>query len=142
MIIVKEKNRLIVRLKRGQNVIASLEKLATSEKSKSATFTALGALDRVELAHYNVEKKKYSSKKFKAELELISFIGNIAWHKGKPIVHAHASLSNPKMKVIGGHFVEGRVSGTMEISLNILSARIEKSFDPETGLKLMKKNMG
>ena len=42
------------------------------------------------------------------------------------------------MEVIGGHFVEGRVSGTMEIALHLLPTRIEKSFDPETGLKLMR----
>lgn len=137
MIIVKEKNTYILRLRRGESVILSLEQFAVENRIKSATFTAIGALDQVELAHYNVKKKKYSSKKFKEELELVSFIGNISWHDKKPLIHAHASLSKPTMEVIGGHFVEGRVSGTMEISLHTLSARIQKEYDSETGLKLM-----
>ncbi|MBI2029354.1 DNA-binding protein [Candidatus Gottesmanbacteria bacterium] len=137
MIILKDKNTYILRLKRGEYVIKSLEKLAIREKLKSASFTAIGALDQVELAHYNVAKKKYSSKKFNSEMELVNMTGNISWYDGKPLVHAHASLSNPDMSVVGGHFVEGRVSGTCEISLNVLGNRIEKQYDPETGLKLM-----
>lgn len=138
MIIQKDKNILILRLKRGEHVIKELTGFTLKNKIKSTFFYGIGALDETELAHYNVGKKKYTPVKFKEELELVSLIGNICRHEEKPLIHAHACLSDKEMKTIGGHFVEGKVSGTCEIILTLLNKKIEKFFDPETGLKLMK----
>ena len=44
-------------------------------------FFGLGALDRVELANYDVSKKKYSSKKFTQALEMTSLLGSIGKEK-------------------------------------------------------------
>ncbi len=141
MIISKNNSQIIVRIRRGNYIVKTLESVTISYAIKAASFFGIGALDGVELAHYNVFKKKYSTRKFKQELELVSLIGNIAWFEGKPLIHAHATLSDPNMKPIAGHFVEGRVSGTCEISLNILNIKIEKTLDPETGLKVIKNSI-
>jgi uncharacterized protein len=97
-------------------------------------FHGLGACDQAELALYDVAKQKYFSKKFNQALEMTNITGSIGMEK-ELIIHAHVTLSDKNMKVIGGHLKEARISGTGEIYL-IKLARLKKKFDPETGLKI------
>ena len=53
------------------------------------------------------------------------------------LIHCHATLTGHDMKAFGGHFSEGRVSGTAEIYFTKLASKIKKKYDKETGLKLM-----
>jgi predicted DNA-binding protein with PD1-like motif len=61
----------------------------------------------------------YKTIRLNEEMEVTSFIGNITRDRaGKPVVHAHcvvALLRNGA--VYSGHFVEGHISLTMQMSL-------------------------
>jgi len=127
-------SHFFIRIIRGEGIIEQLKSLCRKEKINGGFFYGIGAVDRVELAHYNVSSQKYSSLKFTQPLELTSLIGSIGVEK-ELIVHAHAVLGNAKMETITGHLVEARVSGTAEIFL-LKSGRLNKKLDPETGLKL------
>jgi predicted DNA-binding protein with PD1-like motif len=89
----------------------------------------------VELAHYDVLQKKYSSEKFELPLEVTSILGNVGIFKKEIIIHAHIILADKKMGSFGGHLIEAKVSGTAEIFFVKLK-RLKKAFDEETGLKL------
>lgn len=129
--------KYIIRIKRGEMVIKSLTNFCQKLKIINAFFYGLGALDNFTLADYNVDTKSYIDKKFSGVYELANITGNVFDSKDGLIIHAHAVLSDEKMKPVAGHFVEGRVSVTVEIYLEKLNSKIVKKFDKETGLKLM-----
>jgi len=126
--------KFVIRLSRGESIIQSLKTFCKKNKVFGGFFFGIGAVDQVELAHYDVEQKKYSAIKFKKPLEMTSLIGSIGAEK-ELIIHAHANLTDTKMKTIGGHLVEGKISGTAEILL-FKTEKLTKKYDPETGLKL------
>ena len=128
-------NQYILRLVRGENVFETLQKFCRQEQIDGAFFSGIGAVDKAELAHYNIETQKYSSQKFNQALEVINLTGNIALHEGEIIIHAHGTFSDTNMHCLGGHVVSLQVSGTLELSLQKTTA-LAKSVDSETGLKL------
>lgn len=125
----------LIKLQRGNNVIMSLTDFCKKENIEGGFFYGIGAVDTVELAHYTVETKKYSSLSFNEPLEMTNVTGTIGIYEGKPLIHAHTVFSNPAMEVKAGHLVEAHISGTAEIFLT-KTQRLEKQYDPETGLKL------
>jgi len=125
----------IIRLARGEEIIASLKKFCQKEKIKGGFFYGLGAVDETEIAHYDVSAKKYSSKKFNLALEMVNIIGNIGFFQKEIIIHAHANFADKNMQPLAGHLVEAKISGTAEIFLT-KTKKLEKFYDQETGLKL------
>jgi len=125
----------IIRIARGEEIIASLKKFCQKEKIKGGFFYGLGAVDEAEIAHYDVSAKKYSSKKFNTVLEMINLTGNIGFFQKEIIIHAHASFADKNMQPLAGHLVEAKISGTAEIFLT-KTKKLEKFYDQETGLKL------
>ena len=130
---VKE-NEWVVRIARGEKLVASLADFCVRKRIEGGFFFGVGAVDEAELAHYDVGKKKYSAKKFKQPLEMVSLSGSIGKEK-ELIVHAHAVFADPDMQTLGGHLIEATVSGTAEIYLIPLPA-LAKKYDEETGLKI------
>lgn len=128
------KDRWIIRVQRGENLVSMLREFCTKRGIRGGFFFGIGAVDQVELAHYDVRKKQYAAKTFRKALEMVSLIGNVGVEK-ELIVHAHAMFADKSMKTIGGHLVEGRVSGTAEIYF-IETTGLKKAYDSETGLKL------
>ena len=126
----------VIRIKRGEMIINSLTKFCQKLKITNAFFYGIGALDKFTLANYNVDKQKYSDKNFSGAYELANITGNVFDSKDSLIIHSHAVLSDEKMKPVAGHFVEGRVSGTVELYFKKFNSKIAKKFDKETGLKL------
>ena len=135
-------NQCIVRLTRGEKLVESLKKLVEKVKIEGGVFFGLGAVDQLEIAHYNVSDKKYSNKKIEKALEITNLSGTIGWLlKGDEVqteelvVHVHGSFSDVEMNMVGGHIVERRVSGTLEIWIQTTNKLIKK-IHPETGLKI------
>lgn len=126
----------VIRIARGEKVIASLEAFCQQERIKGAFFFGIGAVDQVELAHYSVEDQKYSTKSFNQPLEVTNISGNVAVMGQELIIHAHGTFSDTQMNCIGGHIVEMTVSGTLELILTE-SAPLSKELDSQTGLKLL-----
>ena len=94
-------------------------------------------MDEVELAHYIVENKKYTSKVFKQVLEITNLTGNITTMDNEVYLHCHITLGNEKMGVIAGHLNEGIISATCEIILVKLEAEINRKHDDLIGLNLL-----
>lgn len=129
------KDVFAIRIQRGESLQKSIKSFCLENKIKGGFFVGIGALDRVELALYDVFTKRYHSKVFEGAFELLSLLGNVGEYEGDIVIHAHASLGDKKMKTIGGHLVEGRVSGTAEIFF-YKTGRLKKKYDELTGLKL------
>ncbi|MCD6226005.1 DUF296 domain-containing protein [bacterium] len=136
----KEGNYYVVSIKRNEEIISSLKEFFAQEKIANAFFQGIGAVKEVELAHYSVADKKYSSFVLKEPLEMVSLLGNVFvdGEKGELIVHAHASFGRPNGELLGGHLVRGIISAACEIIVLPLFSQFKKYFDEETGLKLVR----
>ena len=129
-------NKYLIRLVKGEEMNTSIKRFCKKLGILNATLSGIGSLKNPTLAHYRVDTKKYKEKTFRAIFELTSLIGNVAIFEGEPLVHAHATISDQNMDSFGGHLVEGEVSATVEIVLDILDSKHTKSYDEEIGLKL------
>jgi len=133
----KIKDNYFIRLERGEKIIENLKNFCAKQKIKCGYFFGIGALDRVELAHYIVENKKYTSKMLNEPLEIINMSGNITTFGNDVYLHCHITLSDDEMNAIAGHLKEGKISATCEIVLIKLNAKINRKHDEFIGLNLM-----
>jgi len=127
----------VIRFERGEKIIASLMALCEAEKIEAGFFNGLGAAGEVELAHYSLPKKEYSSLKLSGQYEITSFHGNISTLDGKPYIHSHITVGDDKFGAKSGHLKEAVVSVTAEIVLMILDGRLSRSKDQATGINLL-----
>lgn len=128
---------LVVRLDRGEEIIATLAALAKRENITLATVQGIGACDQVKFSLYNVAERTYSPNELHEELELTSLNGNMSMMDGEYYSHLHATFGRCNGAVVGGHLNEARISGTGEIFVHMISGEVERSKDEaETGLYL------
>jgi len=123
----------------GDELAKGLKDFATEQNLADASFKAIGALASVRLAWFNPETKRYQiSVDLKEQVELLSLIGDVAQHDGKPIVHAHAVVGRPDGSTAGGHLMEASVRPTCEVFLTESPMHLSKALDPDSGLVLIK----
>ena len=125
-------------MKTGDEVVDVLKQFAASQKLGGSSFKAIGALSYVKLGWFNWESKHEVSVEITEQVELLSLIGDIALEAGEPQVHAHVSLGRRDGRAFGGHLPKGIVRPTCELILTENPEHLQKSFDPESGLALIK----
>ncbi len=102
-------------MRKGDEVAAGLTEFAEQNHVTLAHVTAVGALNAAVLGWFDPDKRAYKKIVINQEVEVVSFIGNIAMENGKPFLHAHAVVAFPDGSTKGGHFIEGHVSLEMQI---------------------------
>src|SRR5580704_14485820 len=123
----------------GDELAKGLKDFATEQNLADASFKAIGALASVKLTWFDPETKKYrTSVDLKQQLELLSLIGDVAQHDGRPIVHAHVVVGRSDGTTAGGHLLEAYVRPTCEVFLTESPVNLTKAFDPDSGLLLIK----
>lgn len=143
MFFKKVSNGYILRLEKGEEVIATLSNFTEKEKIPGGFLYGLGAVKDPTLGYFDLEKKKYLKKTFSKnashnqEYEISSFVGNIYYFEGKPGVHAHVSLSGKDFNVIGGHLFSATITGTGEFFIYVSDDILERKKDSQTGLNLL-----
>lgn len=136
-LILRDKNQYILRLNKGEELIASLKKFCKKEKIRAAFFQGLGAALEGEVAFYNLAKKKYIKQRFKKPVEILNIVGNIGVLSRETIIHAHGLFSNRRMQVFGGHIDYLVIAATCEIFLIKFGGKIARKYSKEIGLNLM-----
>src|ERR1700753_1996378 len=118
----------------GDEMIASLKKLADAERIGEASFTAIGAVNDVTLGYLDPVAKTYLKRELGSEsMELVSAIGNLARLDGEPVVHCHAVVGDRELRCFGGHLFQAVASVTVEIFLRVYDGEITRRYDPNTG---------
>ncbi len=130
-------DRILVKLDRGEEVLGALTSLCQDHAITCASLSGIGAVRDAELGYYDLESLSYLTGTIPGICELVSLNGNVALVEGKPFVHAHASLGDRDLGLKGGHLVTATVAVTVEVFLEVGSARLERTFDPEVKLKLL-----
>ncbi|WP_022899980.1 PPC domain-containing DNA-binding protein [Humibacter albus] len=131
--------RFAVVFETGDELFGGLGDFVKKEGIDSASFTAIGALAAVRLAWFDWEAKEYRvSADLDEQVELVSLVGDVADHDGKPEVHAHAVIARSNGQALGGHLRRATVRPTCEVMLTEAEERLRKRMDPESGLPLIR----
>lgn len=130
-------DQIIVKLAVGEGIMASMEALAEKENIRAATLTGIGAVDKVDLAFFQLSTKTYDNHQLEEEFEVLSLNGSLTLSDGKRHPHLHIVLGRSDLSVLGGHLNEAYTSVTMEFYVTVLDGAIERSQDETVGLKLM-----
>jgi hypothetical protein len=133
----KIESTCVIRLERGEKVIEKLLELCEKEKIRAGYFNGLGAASEIELRHFNLTTKEYSSKKLSGQYEITSLHGNVSEMDGKSYIHAHIAVGDSQFNSWSGHLKEATVSATCEIFLFKLDRVITRKKDEGIGLNLL-----
>ncbi len=138
MKLIKKQNDIyVLRIDKGEELIATLKKFSKEQKIRAAFFTAIGAAQTTELAYFDPRKKRYIPRIYREPMEIVSIMGNVALLKDEPVIHAHGVLGNLRMELCGGHINTMVISTIAEVYLERLRGRIRKAHSKEIGLNIM-----
>ncbi len=129
---------LVVRMDRGEELVAQVKLLAEQEHIKLASIQALGAVDDFTVGVYNTETKVYAANRFQGAYEIVSLTGTLDTMDGKPYLHLHMSAGDRDGKVFGGHLNEAHISATCEMVIRCIDGEIDRLHDEDVGLNLFR----
>ncbi|MBQ6564230.1 MAG: DNA-binding protein [Clostridia bacterium] len=132
----KRNDTYVVRLERGEEVMACLKTLCEKEQIRLAQISAIGAADEAEIGLYNVDEQQYHKTSLQEEMEIISILGSVTRKEGEVYLHLHASFGLKDMSVRGGHLNRCRISGTCEMFVRELPGELGRKLDARTGLNV------
>jgi predicted DNA-binding protein with PD1-like motif len=134
----KFNNNIIVRIDKGEEIIAELTKVAEKEGVKLGAVCAIGAVNFVKAGLFDADRKKYFVNTFEGDMEIVSLSGNITRRGGEPYLHIHIAAADGEGRVVGGHLNEGRVSLTCEAVINVFDGgEVGRKFNEDVGLNLL-----
>ncbi len=126
----------VLKLEPDDEIVSSLKSFAQIHGYNFYRFEGIGALKNPKLGFFDVNINKYSDKLFRSDFEICSFSGNISRVDDNFAAHCHIVLSGNDYKTIGGHFLEGIVTVTVEINLTGFDKAVIRTKDEKSGLNL------
>lgn len=132
------KDKYVIRMDRGEEILETLKEICSQENIKLASIQAIGAVDEFSVGLYDVKEKKYNSNTFKGAYEITSLLGNITMMNGEYYAHLHMSCADKDGHAFGGHLTYARVSATVEMILTLIDGEVDRRKDETTGLNLFK----
>jgi len=132
----KSGREIVLRLDEDEEMVESITAICKKENIESALVSAVGALKKAELGHFDTKERKYNTKVFEGMFEIASLNGNIAVLNGEPLAHLHIVIADTDFSTHGGHLMKGVVNPTCEIVILLLETKIKRAKDEKTGLNL------
>lgn len=136
-IVASNQGHHMLSFERGEEVISLLIDFAKTLDLQAGFFCGIGAVEAVTLSFYNTETKEYEDLALELPMEIASLNGNISMLDDEPFVHMHGAFADNNMEMRGGHVKRLVVSGTCEVSFVSMPGRVNRTYDPATGLNLM-----
>jgi len=121
----------------GDEVTKGLLEFARTHAIDAASFTGIGAFQRVTLGYFELQKRDYTRIPISEQVEVLSCVGNIALGDDGPKLHAHVVVGKADGTAHGGHLLDARVRPTLEIVLVETPAQLRRRSDAATGLALI-----
>lgn len=137
MTYAKDGHNYTLRFKKGELLVASLQKFVHEQGIKAGWILGLGGLSMAEIGFYDLGTQEYAWTKYEEDLELTNLTGNIAMNEGKPALHLHATISDASLHAHAGHLKEATVGGTVELVIYSWHGSLKRAKDEETGLNLL-----
>ena len=108
---------IIARIDKGEEILEQVKEIALKENIKLASIQALGAVNEFTIGVFKTDEKKYVAKDCKGNFEI---------------------AGNEKGEVFGGHLNKAMVSATCEMVIYIIDGKIDRYYDEQIGLNLLK----
>ena len=129
---------IVVRIDRGEEILAKVREVAEREHIALASVEALGATDDFTVGVYKPEERRYFPIRFTGAHEIVSLTGTVGTKDGAPYLHLHLAAGNETGSVVGGHLTEARVSVTCEMILRLIDGAVDRQADEAIGVNLWK----
>lgn len=128
-------SKIYLRVDKGEDVLESIIETCKEYDVKSATFSGLGACQRVVIGTYIPEKDDFQLHTKETILEMINLTGNITYdlNNQKRQFHAHgifSYLDNGQIQYFGGDLKKAEIMYTGEITIEPVDGIITKKYDP------------
>ena len=123
----KFENTIIARIDKGEDIVEQVKNIALKENIKLASIQALGAINDFTVGVFKTKEKKYFANEFKGDYEIVSLTGTINTMNGEYYSHMHLSAGNKAI-----------VSATCEMVIQVINGQVDRYFDEEIGLNLLK----
>ena len=127
----------VLRLAEGEEVTGTILQFAADKQIGSGEITGIGALSDAVLGFFEMQNRDYHRNTVNEQVEVVSFIGNLAEQNGKPKLHAHAVVARRDGVALGGHLLAGHVRPTLELIVTVSPKHLQRKTDPKTGLPLL-----
>jgi len=128
----------VVVLDNAEEAFSALEAFAVTQGLTSATMTAIGAFRKAVVGWFDFDSSSYRQIPVDEQCEVLSLIGDIATgDDGKPSLHLHAVLGLSDGSTRGGHFLQGYVHPTLEVTVMETPARLRRRHHKELGIALI-----
>jgi predicted DNA-binding protein with PD1-like motif len=125
-------------LESGDEFSDCISRFATENHLTAASFTGIGAFRQVVVGYFEWDRKDYKRIPFDEQVEVLALTGDVSLDGGKPKAHAHAVLGRADGSACGGHLLTGHVRPTLELVIRESPQNLERVYDPESGLNLIK----
>lgn len=125
---------IVVRLDKGDEIVASLLEVAKEEKCAFASITGIGAVDDFEVGIFDLGKANYNRLRYSGNHEINALMGSLTTKDGAPYLHLHITCTGKDGTVVGGHLFEGKISLTGEIFMQVVAGSVDRKFDPSVGI--------
>ena len=119
---------------KGDEVLSGLTEFAIAENFTAGAFTAIGALKSARFGWFDEKRKAFRHILINEQVELVSFIGNVALVNATPQIHAHCGVAYSDGQMRGGHLLEAIVWPTFELFFTTWPTPLIKVHDDETDL--------
>ena len=136
MQLVRDPDRLLLRLDRGEDVLASITGVVREHDLPHCVVQGIGAIESIEIGAYELDRRVYRRHHLDGGWEVLSLSGNVGWADGQPMPHLHVVLGDLDGHLRGGHLFAGTVHVTLELTLWPGQHRLQRGLDREVGLPL------
>ncbi|HSI01314.1 MAG TPA: PPC domain-containing DNA-binding protein [Reyranella sp.] len=128
----------VVVLDGGDEAYSAITDFANTNHLGGASITAIGAFERATVGWFDLREKTYRPIEVGEQCEALSLIGDIAiGDDGKASVHLHAVLGLKDGSTRGGHFLNGIVRPTLEVTIVETPAHLRRRKQPGLGIALI-----
>jgi hypothetical protein len=122
----------------GDEAFSAIGTFATEAKLEGASLTALGAFEHATVGWFDLKNKVYRPVEIDEQCEALSLLGDIAQgDDGKASLHMHAVLGLKDGTVRGGHFLQGIVRPTLEVTVVETPAHLRRRKRAALGIALI-----
>ncbi len=131
-------NTIIVKLKRGEEVLEQVKIVCEKENVKLGMINALGATDNFIVGAYSIPEQKYYQNEYKGVYEIVSLHGNVSTMNNETYLHLHMGAADDKGNFVGGHLNKCIISATCEMFINVIDGQVDRYKDEEVGINVIK----
>jgi len=121
----------------GDEVMEGLRQFVNDHNITSGRLTALGAFNNCELGYFDYAIKDYKKIEVPQQVEVLSFLGDVAMFGHEAKVHVHVVLGKYDGDAIGGHLMQAIAHPTVEVILEETAGYLKRRMDRETWLPLI-----